>query len=165
MKHTATALAILVLAGCAVGPNFHSPPAPVAKTYIPNQAAVTTGTAAGVTAAQTLQPGAPLPPQWWHAFASRRSTPWLSGPLPGSPDVAQFQARLLEAQASMAAQSGATRFPTLDATVSAARQRYIWPSRLCQCADAGTVQPLQRFRERELCLGSVRTAIVAPSKA
>src|SRR5882672_8262376 len=123
MNHTATALAILVLAGCAAGPNFQSPPAPAAKTYIPDQAAVTAGTAAGVTAAQTFHPGAPLSPQWWHAFGSPTLDTLVERAVAGSPDVAQSQARLLEAQANMAAQSGATRLPTLDATVSAARQR------------------------------------------
>jgi NodT family efflux transporter outer membrane factor (OMF) lipoprotein len=123
MNYTATALAILALAGCAAGPDFHSPPGPVAKTYIPNQAPLTSGTAAGVTAAQTFQPGAPLPPQWWHAFGSPALDTLVERAVAGSPDVAQSQARLLEAQANMAAQSGATRFPALDATVSAARQK------------------------------------------
>jgi len=123
----AAALAILALGGCLVGPNFQRPSAPSADSYIPNQPAATAGTAAGVTAAQSFHPGAPLPYRWWSAFGSPALDALVKQAIAGSPDGAPSQARLLEAQADMDAQSGATRLPTVDGTVSAARQR-VYPA-------------------------------------
>ena len=119
----AAALAILILTGCIVGPNFRTPPAPAADAYMRNQPAATTGTAAGAGAAQTFHPGAPLPPRWWNVFESPALDALVEQAMFGSPDAAQSQARLLEAQANLAAQSGATLLPTVDGAVSAARQR------------------------------------------
>jgi NodT family efflux transporter outer membrane factor (OMF) lipoprotein len=127
VSNGAAALVILTLAGCVVGPNFRAPPAPAADTYIPNQPAATAGTAGGVTAAQSFHPGALLSPSWWMAFGSPALDALVERAVAGSPDVVQSQARLIQAQANMDAQSGATRFPTVDGTVSAARQQ-VYPA-------------------------------------
>jgi NodT family efflux transporter outer membrane factor (OMF) lipoprotein len=129
LRRFATALAALAglaglaVAGCVVGPNFPTPPALAVNSYVANQPAVTTGSGAGVAAAQAFHPGTPLPQDWWHAFGSVTLDALVERAVTNSPDVAQSQARLLEAQASMAAESGATRFPSVDGTASAARQR------------------------------------------
>src|SRR3546814_7962666 len=59
------------LSGCAVGPDFKTPAGDKAERYTADalpEKTVATPVAGGE--AQTLQPGARLPPQWWQLFGS-----------------------------------------------------------------------------------------------
>jgi NodT family efflux transporter outer membrane factor (OMF) lipoprotein len=123
LHRTAAVVAMLAVAGCVVGPNFQTPPALAVNSYIANQRAATTGSGTGAAAAQAFHPGVQLPQAWWRAFGSAALDALVERALTNSPGIAQSQARLREARASMEAQSGATRFPSVDGTASAARQR------------------------------------------
>jgi NodT family efflux transporter outer membrane factor (OMF) lipoprotein len=123
LRRTAAVLATLAITSCVVGPNFQTPPTVAVNRYIANQPASTTGSGSGVLAAQAFHPGMQLPRDWWHAFGSPALDALVERAVTNSPDIAQSQARLLQAQASMAAESGATRFPSVDGTVSAERER------------------------------------------
>ena len=52
-----------ILAGCAVGPNFHAPAAPTSSGYGP-------GDPTWGLSGQTLNRGAAAPAEWWRAFGS-----------------------------------------------------------------------------------------------
>ena len=63
-------LLLLLLSGCAVGPNFERPPAPEGERYnaTPPPAEITSSTGAD---SQRVQPGKQIPSQWWELFHSR----------------------------------------------------------------------------------------------
>ncbi|NHN88955.1 efflux transporter outer membrane subunit [Acetobacter conturbans] len=75
MRRTLAAGTMMVLAGCAVGPNFHRPAAP-ATSYM--QGGLPTGSGGGVATAsitgnaqngeQMFRPGAAIPAEWWKLF-------------------------------------------------------------------------------------------------
>src|SRR3546814_12293138 len=63
------------LSGCAVGPDFKTPAGDKAERYTADalpEKTVATPVAGGE--AQTLQPGARLPPQWWPLFGPALSS-------------------------------------------------------------------------------------------
>lgn len=64
--------AILPLAGCAVGPNFVTPPAPPASRYTPEALASPKADAGGPgVPRQRFVNGADIPARWWAAFRSK----------------------------------------------------------------------------------------------
>jgi len=92
-------LALAVLTGCTVGPDFHRPPG-------------------------ALQPGwADLPAQWWTLFHSAPLDQLVRTGLEHSPTLAQARARLVQAQEEFKAQAGADRYPKVDASLAATRQK------------------------------------------
>src|ERR1700733_15884613 len=65
------ALPPALLGGCAVGPNYHSPPAPKTQGYTPDPLpGATEATAVGGGEAQRFAFGSDLPGQWWTLFGS-----------------------------------------------------------------------------------------------
>jgi len=116
-------LAFLVVAGCAVGPNFQRPAAPAAKSYtvLPiNSAPGTTNVAGGE--AQRFVAGLEIPGQWWALFHSEPLNRLIERSLTNNPDLKAAQAALLVARENVLAQRGAY-YPHVDASFSASRQR------------------------------------------
>ncbi len=113
----------LVLGGCAVGPDFKSPDAPKTDRYtasaIPQQTA-STPIAGGE--AQTLNPGAQIPAQWWQLFGSELIIKRIDQALAHSPNLAGAQAALRQAQENLRAATGAY-WPTVDLNGQAVRQK------------------------------------------
>lgn len=99
-----------VMSGCAVGPEYQTPPAPDAKRYTPGPAAVTriaapaAGSAAGV---QVLHYGAGPRQEWWHDFSSAELDRTVSEALEHNPGLKQSQETLVAAQYSYKAAEGA----------------------------------------------------------
>ena len=114
-----------MLMGCAVGPDFRPPQAPDVKSYtdaeMPEQTA-----AAPVTGgnAQHFNQGEKIPRQWWGLFRSQALDRLIHLALHDNPTVAAAQATLREAQENFRAQFGATWYPSVDASLSAGRQRF-----------------------------------------
>lgn len=115
----------LVLASCAVGPDFHSPAAPNASRYterpIPAKTVSTTGVAGK---AQHLNLGQDISAQWWTLFHSPALNQLISRGLTNSPTVAAAQAALRQAQQNLKAEIGAGLFPSIDTQISAQRERF-----------------------------------------
>jgi NodT family efflux transporter outer membrane factor (OMF) lipoprotein len=115
---------VLALCGCAVGPDFQQPAAPDAQTYtrdgLPQHAASADG-AAGF--AQTLRVADNAMPMWWRQFHSEALDRLVDDALCQSPTLAQARAKLIEARENYNAQAGSTQFPSVDATISASRQK------------------------------------------
>lgn len=117
------ALAALMLTGCAVGPNFHSPTAPAVKGYTPKplaQKTVATKVAGGE--AQTFEPGRDIPPQWWQLFHSKALNSLIIKALKANPDLQAARASLTEARENVYAAEG-TFLPRIDLDGTAKHQK------------------------------------------
>ncbi|WP_174906682.1 efflux transporter outer membrane subunit [Burkholderia diffusa] len=126
--HTARCLtlaaAALLVAGCAVGPDFRIPDAPATQRYTRDEPPVTTVAAGGPTgAAQTFASAAHTPRHWWAEFRSEPLNRLVDTAWQNSPTLAEARARLDEARQNHAAEAGATMLPRVDANVSATRQK------------------------------------------
>ena len=119
----ATVIAIL-LAGCTVGPHYRPPAPPTVTTYDrapePSQ---TVNSAGAAGAAQHLNPAMDVPAQWWTLFHSPQLDRLVREALANSPTLAQASARLKQAQEESNARTGATKYPSANATVSAQREQ------------------------------------------
>ncbi len=116
---TSAAVALSLLAGCTVGPDYQAPAAPhvprLTETPLPARMG-----AAG--ASQILVDGRDIPGDWWTMFHSPEITSLVSRALTANPDLAAAQATLLEARQNRRAEQGAL-FPTVTANGTAERER------------------------------------------
>jgi NodT family efflux transporter outer membrane factor (OMF) lipoprotein len=112
----------MCLAGCAVGPDFQTPPAPPVTGYAPGKQP--TGTASAPDAvAQKFLMGRDIPGEWWRLFHSRQLDKLIAEALAANPSLQAAQATLWQAQENLYAQAG-TLLPSLDAKTSASRQQF-----------------------------------------
>jgi len=112
----ALALAVgMLLAGCAVGPDFQPPPLPAAERYLPDSQG---SRAAG----QALSRNAAVPTQWWSLFRSPALNRLVEQGLVRNADLAAAEAALRVAQANAMAQRGAL-FPSISGNFDATRQK------------------------------------------
>ncbi|MGA2330583.1 MAG: efflux transporter outer membrane subunit [Syntrophales bacterium] len=114
---------MVVLFGCAVGPDFQTPKAPVTKAYTAEALPAKTDAAPGTAgASQRFAPGKDIPQEWWTLLQSAELDQLIRQALAESPTVAAAKARLREADENRRAQYGAL-FPAVDANISASRQK------------------------------------------
>jgi len=116
------ALALLCVAGCAVGPNFKKPAAPDVSDYT---AAPLSHTAAANVAGgqeQRFAKGADIAADWWTLFHSKPLNDLIEQSLANNPDLKAAHAALLVARENVLAQRGAY-YPSVAANFSASRQR------------------------------------------
>ncbi|WP_295537770.1 efflux transporter outer membrane subunit [uncultured Pseudacidovorax sp.] len=123
----AGAAAAALLAGCAVGPDFHAPAAPaadaLATTGLPTQTADAPGPAGQ---AQHFALGQAVASRWWTAFGSPGLDALVDGALQASPDLQAAEAALRAAQEGALAQRGGF-WPTVDASLASTRQKTAGP--------------------------------------
>jgi NodT family efflux transporter outer membrane factor (OMF) lipoprotein len=128
MKKTLTAkVAAMLLAalvsGCAAGPDFVRPAAPVAQRYTAQPLASETGaTPVAGGAAQRFAEGQEVPARWWTAFGSDDLNRLVDAALAANPDIEAAEAALRAARENAAAQRGAY-FPGVDLHLTPTRQR------------------------------------------
>jgi NodT family efflux transporter outer membrane factor (OMF) lipoprotein len=117
------ALALLVTAGCAVGPNFKRPAAPNVAGYAPSLPS-TTSSSPGVSGgeAQTFAQGRDIPGDWWTLFHSKPLNDLIELSLKNNPDLKSAQAALLVARENTLAQRGAY-YPQVSGSFSATRAK------------------------------------------
>src|SRR5271170_5909961 len=117
------ALASLLHAGCAVGPNFKSPAAPGVKDYTVNplQTTVATANVAGGEAQRFAQ-GSDLAADWWTLFLSPALNELIEHSLANNHDLKAAQAALSVARENVLAQRG-VYYPSVTGSFSASRQR------------------------------------------
>jgi NodT family efflux transporter outer membrane factor (OMF) lipoprotein len=111
---TGLALTALVLAGCMVGPDFHTPAAPGVGGF--------TARPTDAGPAMRLTEGADVPGRWWTVYRSPALDALVDQALKANPDAEAAQAALRSARESYYAQKGAL-WPTVDASYSANRQK------------------------------------------
>ena len=113
-----------LLVGCALGPDFHRPPPPEAKTYMAGtQSSETVGAGGPGGSPQHFDPGMDIPAQWWSLFHSASLDRLVRLVLDDSPTLAQARARLKQAQEDLKARTGATQYPAVDAKLSVTPQQ------------------------------------------
>jgi NodT family efflux transporter outer membrane factor (OMF) lipoprotein len=118
----------IVLAGCAVGPDFKTPEPPNVKGYTAQPLTTTEATpdvAGG--AAQTFTEGGDLVADWWTLFHSKALDELITQAIANSPDLKAARAALRVAHENTAAQRGAY-YPNVSAGFSA--QRFSQPGTL-----------------------------------
>jgi len=115
--------ALLFVAGCAVGPNFHKPAAPNVTGYTPTPVSTTSSTA-NVTGgeAQHFVEGQDIPGEWWTLFHSQPLNDLIERSLKMNPDLKAAQAALTVARENVLAQRGAY-YPSVAAGFSASRSK------------------------------------------
>ena len=121
----AVAVSLALFTGCAVGPDFKPPEAPntngFTATALPEQTAASP-VAGGE--AQHFKKGEKTPRQWWLLFHSKALDQLIRQALSDNPTVAAAQASLRQAQENFRSQFSVTWYPTVDAGLSASRQRF-----------------------------------------
>ncbi|HTN65937.1 MAG TPA: efflux transporter outer membrane subunit [Burkholderiaceae bacterium] len=117
----------MTLAGCAVGPDFHSPPAPSfagGDGYTPTPLPLQTAAAQGVAGAvQRFAPAQDIPAQWWTVFHSDALDQMLRSALAQSPNLAAAQAALRQAQENYKASAGSLLYPNAAGQLGVTRER------------------------------------------
>ncbi len=117
------AAAVLLLAGCAVGPDFARPAPPTADGFTRTPAPQTTETAdIKGGAAQHLVAGRDLPGEWWSLFRSPQITDLVARAIRANPDLAAAEATLRVARENTRAGQGAL-FPSISGGFSHTRQQ------------------------------------------
>jgi NodT family efflux transporter outer membrane factor (OMF) lipoprotein len=131
------AVIVTLLTGCAVGPNFVTPPAPDVPGYTPEPLASRAASAkvAGGEGQHFVR-DLNLPGQWWTLFHSKALNSLVETALVANADLQAAQAALRVAKENLYAQQGAL-LPAVDANFSAIRQQ---PG-IAVPSDAGSDQP------------------------
>jgi NodT family efflux transporter outer membrane factor (OMF) lipoprotein len=116
-------LAYLVMAGCAVGPDFKRPAAPAAGNYTDHSLTETvTSTNVVGGEAQYFATGSDIAGDWWTLFHSQPLNELIELALTNNPDLKAAQAALSVARENVLAQRGAY-FPSVAVGFSASRAK------------------------------------------
>lgn len=124
MRPLALVISTSLAAGCAVGPDYHRPDAPLADHYL-GQAAVE-------------RRAAPAPAsfaRWWEGFGDARLSALIDEALAQNLDIAQARARVLQARAGLGA-ANAALLPSATVNGQAARAYQSVETPLGQVLDA-----------------------------
>ena len=115
--------AVALLPGCAVGPDFRRPAAPIVERYTPQSLPVQTASVEVKGGeAQRFVHDMDIPGQWWTLFHSKPLNDLIDQALKANPDVAAAQAALRGAWENVYAQQGAF-FPSIEADFNPTRQK------------------------------------------
>ncbi len=113
-----------MLAGCAVGPNFLTPPPPEEGGYSDTKLPAATISSPGAGgASQKFVIDKDIPGEWWTLFHSRPLNGLVTEALTASPSLQAAQAALRQARENLYATEG-TQLPQIDANSSAQRQQF-----------------------------------------
>jgi NodT family efflux transporter outer membrane factor (OMF) lipoprotein len=112
----------LLLASCAVGPDFLKPSAPPEAGYTPEKPSATAATATAGGAAQRFVEGKDIPGQWWTLFHSEPLNQLIEEALKANPTLDAAQASLRQSQETAAAQRGVL-FPQVNGNLSTTREK------------------------------------------
>lgn len=113
----------MLIAGCAVGPDFQRPSAPQVDGYMAQPLPAQTAEAPVPGGeAQFFLIEHDLPAQWWELFHSPPLSALVEQSIRANPDMQAAQAALRQAQENVYAQEGFF-FPTVQGTFPASRQK------------------------------------------
>ena len=116
------AFTVLLVAGCAVGPDFKKPATPAVSSYTTTPLSTTAATPGVVGGeAQRFVNGGDIGSDWWTLFHSPALNALIDESLKNNADLKVAQAALLVAHENVLAQRGAY-YPNLAANFSATRQ-------------------------------------------
>jgi NodT family efflux transporter outer membrane factor (OMF) lipoprotein len=107
LKRSTALFVTMLLAGCAVGPNFKQPSAPSGAGYTPEALAPATASAPGqLGQAQNFIQGKDISGRWWELFRSQPLNDLMDRAFKANPTIAAAQAALGVARENMLAQGG-----------------------------------------------------------
>src|SRR5208337_1654763 len=113
----------ILMAGCAVGPDFERPTAPTVDRYTQQQLpAQTVSVEVNGGEAQRFVQNMDIPGQWWTLFHSKALNDLIEQALKANPDLESAQAALRGAQENVYAQQGVF-FPGVEASFNPTRQK------------------------------------------
>ena len=116
------ACACVLMAGCAVGPDFKKPAPPDVKDYDAHPVSKTVSTNVAGGEAQRFVSGKDIAADWWTLFHSEALNALITEALANNSDLKAAQAALAAAHENVLAQRGAY-YPAISAGVSASRQQ------------------------------------------
>nr|WP_244434934.1 efflux transporter outer membrane subunit [Methylocystis sp. SC2] len=123
-KGRAAALGLLLaafLSGCAVGPDFVAPDAPLGAGYaVGKPSNITQSAAIAGGGAQRLASGRDIPGEWWRLFRSKQISALVAEAVANHPNIAAAEAALRQARETTEADVGSF-FPSATVTQSVAR--------------------------------------------
>jgi len=114
--------ALLLIAGCAVGPNFKKPPAPNVSGYTPTPLSITSSTVNAAGGEAQHFDNIDIPSEWWALFHSKALNDLIERSLKANYDIKAAQAALKVARENVLAQKGAF-YPSLTGSFSASRNK------------------------------------------
>ena len=116
--------AVMMIAGCTVGPRYQAPTPPTVTAYTPQPLPAETESSSGANgSAQHFNPTAAIPSDWWTAFQSPELNAMVAQALKNSPTLEQATARLKQAQEDVIARTGATKYPTVTGNASVTEEQ------------------------------------------
>jgi NodT family efflux transporter outer membrane factor (OMF) lipoprotein len=119
MPRGVACLAAILLAGCAVGPDFVQPAAPDLTGYTKEPLKPSTASAgSGLGQGQRFDEGLDIPGQWWETFHSRALNDLVEDALKHNPGLESAQAALRAAYQTAQAAKGPL-FPTMGGSFTA----------------------------------------------
>jgi NodT family efflux transporter outer membrane factor (OMF) lipoprotein len=119
----ATAAAVALLAGCAVGPDFRAPAPPETNRYTKEpRASHTSGADVPTGAVQRFEAGRDVPKDWWTLFKSPALNALIERAMRNNPNVQSALASLRAAKQAVYAQEG-HYFPLVQANFNPSRQQ------------------------------------------
>ena len=122
-KKSASLGLLIVLSGCAAGPDFKRPDAPAATGYGPASATQETESAPSAHgAAQKFNPALDIPFEWWTLFHSAQLDALIKRAFKTNPDIEAAQAALQQAKEYTTAQQGFF-YPTVGVSYSPSRNK------------------------------------------
>lgn len=113
---------VLSLGGCAVGPDFVSPPAPAVTGYTAGKLGATAAAEGAGGAAQRFASGADVSGAWWRVLRSRQIEAFVREAVDNHPDLAAAQAALRQAR-EVAAADTAALLPSITGDASVTRNQ------------------------------------------
>jgi len=120
---TAVSIALVLMTGCAVGPNFERPTTPNVDRYTPQPLpAQTASVEVKGGEVQRFVQDMDIPGQWWTLFHSKPLNDLIEQALKANPDIEAAQAGLRVAWENVYAQRGAL-FPSIQANFNPTRQK------------------------------------------
>lgn len=111
-------IAVALLAGCALGPDFVTPAPPAVVGYLPP---IGSSKPADFIFGQTLIGGGEIPSHWWESFRSPHLNDLIECGIAHNPNLQAAAAAVRMAQATAYAQEGAL-FPVIGANFNPTRQ-------------------------------------------
>src|SRR6516164_3485827 len=114
--------ALLLIAGCAVGPNFKKPPAPNVSGYTPTPLSTTSSTVNAAGGEAQHFDNIDIPSEWWALFHSKALNDLIERSLKANYDIKAAQAALKVARENVLAQKGAF-YPSVTGSFSASRNK------------------------------------------
>jgi NodT family efflux transporter outer membrane factor (OMF) lipoprotein len=120
----AVALSVaLLMSGCAVGPDYHEPAAPILQSYTrPSLDKKTVASDVAGGEEQRFVTEQEIPSGWWTLFESPSLNNLMRNALGASPTLIAAQAAIRQARELFYAQQGAF-YPTIEASFSPSRQK------------------------------------------